>query len=96
MAQISREQVERVAKLAKLSIDEDQMESLQTDMGNILGFADKLAELDVSNVEPTTHAILIQNVFREDVCKASMPRERILDQCADQDGACYIVPKVVD
>ena len=96
MKKISYEQVQRIADLAKLRIDDEQNERLQADMGNILAFADQLAELNVENVQPTTHAVLIQNVFREDDLLPSMPREDLLDQAPAQNGACYVVPKVVD
>lgn len=96
MKKISYEQVQRIADLAKLSIDDGQNERLQSDMGSILAFADQLAELDVEGVQPTTHAVMIQNVFREDALLPSMPRQELLDQAPVQDEGCYVVPKVVD
>lgn len=96
MNRITYKQVERIADLAKLSIDDTQNEQLQKDMGNILAFADQLAKLDIQDVQPTTHAVTIQNVFREDVLKESVPREDLLRQAPAQNGMCYVVPKVVD
>ncbi|MDK2933193.1 MAG: aspartyl-tRNA(Asn)/glutamyl-tRNA(Gln) amidotransferase subunit [Clostridiales bacterium] len=63
---ITREQVEHVANLARLNLTEEEKERLTSEMESIIAFADKLNELDTSEVEPTAHAIPIQNVFRED------------------------------
>jgi aspartyl/glutamyl-tRNA(Asn/Gln) amidotransferase, C subunit len=96
MSGISKEQVERVAKLAQIRLDEAQIGKMQEDMGNILSFANQLATLDVSGVKPTTHAVTIENIFRDDICTESMNREKLLNPASAQDGACYIVPKVID
>ena len=96
MEKISKEQVERIARLAKLNISPAQAQHIQKDMESILAFADQLAVLDVTDVPPTTHAVRIQNVFREDASKHSAAREQLLAQAPVQDGACYVVPKVVD
>ena len=77
---ITREQVEHVAKLARLSLTEEEISRLQSEMGGMIAFADQLNELDVESVSPTTHAVPMQNVFRQDV----------MDQrdCRDADHFC--------
>ena len=62
---ITKEQVEHVASLAKLSLSEEEIERLRTQMGGMIAFADQLNELDVESVSPTTHAVPMQNVFRQ-------------------------------
>lgn len=96
MKKVSYEQVRRIADLAKLRIDDGENQRLQADMGSILAFADQLTQLDIENVPPTTHAVLIQNVFREDELADSLERDSLLAQAPAQNGECFVVPKVVD
>ncbi len=93
---ITKEQVEHVAKLARLNLTEAEKERLTGEMENIIAFADKLNELDTSGIEPTAHVIPMQNVFREDVVKPSFDREKILANAPSQEDGCYKVPKIVD
>lgn len=96
MSRISLKQVEKIAGLAKLTIDENEKETLRADMEEVLAFADELVAINVGDTQPTTHAVLIQNVFREDICMPSYARDEILANAPEQDGACFIVPKVVE
>ena len=66
------------------------------DMESIIGFADKLNELDTDGVVPTAHAIPMQNAFREDEIKESYPREEILKNAPSTDGDGFLIPKVVE
>ncbi len=93
---ITKEQVEHVAKLARLNLTEAEKERLTGEMENIIAFADKLNELDTSGIEPTAHVIPIQNVFREDVVKPSFDREKILANAPTKEDGCYKVPKIVE
>lgn len=93
---ISKEQVEHVAKLARLNLTEEEKERLTGEMENIIAFADKLNELDTTGVEPTAHVIPIQNVFRDDVVEPSYDREKILANAPSQEGGCFKVPKIVE
>ena len=93
---ITKEQVLHVAKLARLNLTDEETERLRGDMENIIGFADKLNELDTEGVVPTAHAIPIQNAFREDVVIPSYDREAILQNAPDRDEEAFVVPKVVE
>ena len=68
---ITKETVTRIANLAKIKLSPEETERLAAEMAGIVGFADKLAEMDIEGVEPTTHALKVQNVLREDVLKPS-------------------------
>ncbi len=93
---ITKEQVLHVAKLARLNLTDEETERLRGDMENIIGFADKLNELDTEGVVPTAHAIPMQNAFREDVVIPSYDREAILQNAPDRDEEAFVVPKVVE
>lgn len=93
---ITREEVLHVAKLARLNLTEEETTRLMEDMGSIIGFADKLNELDTEGVVPTAHAIPMQNAFRKDEIAESFPREDILKNAPDSDGEGFLIPKVVE
>ncbi len=93
---ITKEQVLHVAALARLKLSPQEVEMFIAQMGDIIEFADKLNDLDVENVKPTAQALEIQNVFRQDECRESYPREKILSNAPAQSDGCYIVPKIVD
>lgn len=93
---ITKEEVLHVAKLARLNLTEEETERLMNDMGSIIGFADKLNELDTEGVVPTAHAIPMQNAFREDEVKPSYEREDILKNAPSSDGDGFLIPKVVE
>ncbi len=92
---ISPQEVRHVADLARLELTERE-ESLMTEqLNSILSYMDKLNELDTGNVPPTTHAIQLENVFRQDLAVSSVDRERALDNAPQSDGVNFIVPKVI-
>ena len=93
---ITEETVERIARLAKLTLSAEEKERLRREMGNIVAFADKLSELGGVEVSPTTHAVQVENVYREDRHIPACSREELLANAPRQDQACFLVPKVVD
>lgn len=93
---ITKETVENVAELARLSLSEESIERFTHDLGDILAYVDKLSELDTENVRPTQHVLNIKNVFREDEADKSFDREKILENAPDSDNGCFRVPKVVE
>lgn len=95
MGKINAEQVEYIAKLARLAVSPEEVETLSAEMGAIIDFANKLDSLDTSGVEPTTHAIPVYNGFRQDVRQDSYPREEILANAAEKDESAFLVPKVM-
>ncbi len=93
---ITTEQVEYVAKLARLNLTEIEKTKLTKDMESIINFADKLNELDTTGVEPTALVIPIQNVFREDIVHTSYDRDKILANAPSKENGCFKVPKIVE
>lgn len=92
---ISRQEVEKVALLARLRLSETELETMTSQMGDILGYIELLDELDTDGVEPMAHALDVCDVFRDDVARASLPREQALANSPDADEACYRVPAVL-
>jgi aspartyl-tRNA(Asn)/glutamyl-tRNA(Gln) amidotransferase subunit C len=92
---ISIEEVRHVADLARLELTEQQELRMTEQMNSILSYMDKLNELDTGDVPPTTHAIQLENVFRQDLVVSSIDRERALDNAPESDGVNFIVPKVI-
>jgi aspartyl-tRNA(Asn)/glutamyl-tRNA(Gln) amidotransferase subunit C len=95
MSQITQADVEYVAGLAQLSLDDATKERLTKELGDILTYIEKLNELDTSNVEPMMHAMQLTNVFREDVVEPSLPREDALKNAPNTDGEYFLVPRVL-
>ncbi|MGD9126955.1 MAG: Asp-tRNA(Asn)/Glu-tRNA(Gln) amidotransferase subunit GatC [Planctomycetia bacterium] len=92
---ISREEVEKVALLARLRLSDAELETMTSQMGDILGYIELLDELDTDGVEPMAHALDLHDVFRDDVVRPSLPRDRALANAPDADGECYRVPAVL-
>lgn len=93
MTKITKEQVEHVAELARLSFSEDEIEMFTKQMGDIITYAERLNELNTEDVEPTTHVMDIRNVLREDEVRPSLPREEALKNApASEDGQVQVPP----
>jgi aspartyl-tRNA(Asn)/glutamyl-tRNA(Gln) amidotransferase subunit C len=92
---ISREEVRHVAVLARLDQTESEEERMTGQMNQILGYMDKLNELDTTGVPATTHATQLQNVFRPDGVAPSLDREEALANAPETDGTNFVVPKVI-
>jgi aspartyl-tRNA(Asn)/glutamyl-tRNA(Gln) amidotransferase subunit C len=93
---ITKEQVAHVAKLAKLTVSEEEKEKLTLQMEQILNYIGQLNELNTAGVEPTSHAILLENIFREDEEKPSLQIEAALRNAPDQEKGFFKVPKVIE
>lgn len=96
MSTITVKDVEYVAGLAQLQLDDAAKERLVREMGEILAYMDQLNALDTSKVEPMMHAMALTNVFREDVVGDSLTREEALRNAPSHDGEYFIVPKILD
>jgi aspartyl-tRNA(Asn)/glutamyl-tRNA(Gln) amidotransferase subunit C len=88
--------VEHIAKLAKLEFNEDEKAKFTEQFNEILAFMEKLNELDTSKVEPLSHVIELQNVFRDDAVKQSLPTEEALKNAPAKTEKFFKVPKVID
>ena len=93
---ITQEEVEHVAKLARLAITEEEKERYSQQLSNILTYIEKLKELDTSKVDPTSHVLPMKNVFREDEVRPSLPREEILKNAPDRTEEFFRVPKIIE
>ena len=93
---VSREDVEYVAKLARIELTEDEKDTLTSQLSSILGHIEKLNELDIEGVEPTFHVLDVTNVFREDEVRPSLPTEETLKNAPARDGDFFKVPKILE
>jgi aspartyl-tRNA(Asn)/glutamyl-tRNA(Gln) amidotransferase subunit C len=75
---ISREQVLHVARLARLELSEEEVERMIADLASVLEHIDKISELDLEGVPPTSHVVEVENALRPDVARPSWPREVVL------------------
>jgi aspartyl-tRNA(Asn)/glutamyl-tRNA(Gln) amidotransferase subunit C len=94
--EITREQVEHVAKLARLAVSEEEKALFGRQLSSILTYVETLNRVDTAQVEPTSHVIPMQNVLREDEVKPSLPREAALGNAPDADAGCFRVPKIIE
>jgi len=92
---ISSEEVAKVARLARLELSQDKIDQYAAQLGDILGYMDKLAELDTASVEPMYTPVDQVSVMREDVVAKDYTREDILKNAPETDGAFFIVPRIV-
>lgn len=93
---IDREQVRKVAHLARLELQADEEEQFTTQLGSILDYFEQLSELDVTDVQPTARAIDVSNVTREDNLQPFSDREAILRSAPEQEGDFFKVPKILN
>lgn len=93
---LSTKEVEYVARLARLEVTDKETEKLTAQLNDILGYIDKLNEIDTTGVEPMTHAIAVTNAFREDKIVDSIGTEKSLANAPDGRGEFFRVPKVID
>ncbi|MBD2446429.1 Asp-tRNA(Asn)/Glu-tRNA(Gln) amidotransferase subunit GatC [Nostoc sp. FACHB-152] len=93
---IDRDQVHKVALLARLDLTPEEEEQFTTQLGNILDYVEQLSELDVSDVPPTTRAIDVSNVTREDELQPYPERDAILNSAPEQEGEFFKVPKILN
>ena len=96
MPGISREDVQHVARLARLELSEVELERMRVEMSNILAYMDKLRSLDTRGVEPTSHAVPLRNVMREDEPRPSLPRDEMLANAPDRAGDFFRVPRIIE
>ena len=95
MSKITSEDVLKVAKLARLDLAEDEVELYTNQLEKILGYFEQLEEVDTSNVLPTTRAVEVVNVVRDDTVFSTNVREELLDQGPQREGNFFRVPKIL-
>ena len=92
---LSREQVEKVSLLARLRLDDAELDKMTEQMGRILDYMDLLGEVDTEQVEPMAHALDVADVLRPDQVGPSLDRDQALAGAPSRDGQCYRVPAVL-
>lgn len=88
--------VEHVARLARLELSEEEKSLFAGQMDAILGYVDKLKELQTDDILPTSHAVPMENAFREDLTRPSIGIEKALANAPDHADSFYRVPKVIE
>ena len=96
MAHISREEVERIAALARLSLSNDEAERMATELDTILGYVETLGEVDTAGIPPTSHVIPLPTPLREDRGGPSLDPEVALANAPEREGTAFVVPKVIE
>lgn len=93
---VSKKDVEHIAQLARLKIDQSELEKYTKDLNQILNYVEKLNELDTENIEPLSYPVEKSNVFREDKMKESISTKEALKNAPDKDEQYFKVPKVIN
>jgi len=89
---INREQVLHVARLARLELSDAEVETMAEELSGILEHVDRISELDLSGVEPTSHVVALENVLRADEPRPSLTRDRALENAPDTADGAFRVP----
>jgi aspartyl-tRNA(Asn)/glutamyl-tRNA(Gln) amidotransferase subunit C len=88
--------IEKVARLARLELSEEEKETFGNQMEQILAYMEQLNRIDTTGVEPTSHAIPVYNVFRDDKVKPSFPQEEVLAIAPDEEDGHFKVPRIIE
>ena len=93
---ISARDVEHVARLARLDLSAAEKERMRSELDGILAYIDKLRALDTRDVPPTSHAVPVTNVMRDDEERPSLPQEDMLANAPDRHRDLFRVPKIIE
>ena len=89
-------EIEQIAELARLSLRPEEKAKLKKDLESILAYVEQLKSVSTDHVEPTSHVLNLENVFRPDEIRPSDIREEILKHAPKREGNFFKVPKVID
>lgn len=92
---ISEDAVRHIALLSRLECSDEDIHAFAHDLNSILGYVEKLKELDTENVEPTSHAIPMKNVFREDAVRPSLGNAQALANAPAAEAGHFKVPQII-
>jgi aspartyl-tRNA(Asn)/glutamyl-tRNA(Gln) amidotransferase subunit C len=92
---ITKDEVLYVAHLARLDLDAESIEKFAGQIDEILGYIEKLNQVDTQNIKPTSHAIFLTNAFREDQEREHIERKLALANAPEKEDGSFVVPKVV-
>jgi aspartyl-tRNA(Asn)/glutamyl-tRNA(Gln) amidotransferase subunit C len=88
--------IEKVAKLARLELSDEEKHTFGNQLEQILTYMEQLNRIDTTGVEPTSHAIPIQNAFREDETRPSYSREEVLGIGPEEEDGHFKVPRIIE
>jgi aspartyl-tRNA(Asn)/glutamyl-tRNA(Gln) amidotransferase subunit C len=94
--EITKSQIQHVAHLARLELDERAIDTFANQISEILQYVDKLQRLDTQDIPATSHAISLTNAFREDEERLHLPTEDALANAPAKEGGSFVVPKVIE
>lgn len=94
--EIKKEDVKHIADLSMLNLSEEEIEKYTADMEELVGFANKISELDTDNLAESAFALDAKNVFRKDEVRESFDRELLLSNAPNSNGEAYSLPSVMD
>ncbi len=95
MSRIDKDTVRHVALLSRLEVTDDQVDRAARELDAILGYIEKLNELDLTGVDPMSHPLRLQNVFREDRPVASLPPSEALANAPEREGDFFKTPPII-
>jgi aspartyl-tRNA(Asn)/glutamyl-tRNA(Gln) amidotransferase subunit C len=93
---VSKEEVKYIAKLARLDFPEEELIDFTRQFNEILSYMEKLNEINTDDIEPLSHPVDGENVFREDTGIPSLTNEEALKNAPETDGAYFAVPKIIN
>jgi aspartyl-tRNA(Asn)/glutamyl-tRNA(Gln) amidotransferase subunit C len=93
---ITMQEVEQVARLARLTLSDAEKERMRRELDGILSYIDKLRAVDTESVPPTSHAVPMTNVMREDEPVPPLPQEDMLANAPDRNGEFFRVPRIIE
>ena len=96
MSRISREEVARIAHLARLSLSEDEAGAMAADLDTILDYVEKLRGLDTDDIPPTVHVLPLETPFRLDEPRPSLSPEVAIGNAPESEGSAFVVPAVIE
>jgi aspartyl-tRNA(Asn)/glutamyl-tRNA(Gln) amidotransferase subunit C len=96
MAHITRDEVERVAALARLLLSDEEAGRMAVELDTILGYVETLGRLDTDGVEPTSHVIPLATPLRQDRAVAPLDPELAVANAPERKGSAFVVPKVIE
>jgi aspartyl-tRNA(Asn)/glutamyl-tRNA(Gln) amidotransferase subunit C len=93
---ITMRDVEHVARLSRLALTDQEKDRMRRELDGILSYIDKLRALDTANVPPTSHAVPMTNVMREDEPRPSVAQDLMLANAPERSGEFFRVPKIIE
>ncbi|HHE67592.1 MAG TPA: Asp-tRNA(Asn)/Glu-tRNA(Gln) amidotransferase subunit GatC [Candidatus Parcubacteria bacterium] len=92
---LSKEQIKHIAQLARLELEDKEIESLKKELSSILDYVEKLKEVDISGVEPTSHPFLLKNVMREDEVEEFKNKKGLFQAAPELKEGYFKVKKIL-